>query len=291
MTISRFSTACRLVLGLLTLANSLAAQADEPTAVRFSRVSSQVGDHVLQQLAVQLDMSTTILQSGQIAHQDKSTLRRQQRRFVEVVEVADGRVRRARVSFPNFRQQSPENQDPAQFEIQAVEGKSYFVERQGERLLVTDPEGAIPPQNEFEIVVNSVSRLGLPDPLAEFLLQRPLRIGDRLQVPKQIAEQIMGFGDSLGQVRKFELELKGLQPVNDQPCAQFVATFEIEGDSSNPLKVHIQGQLVIQVETCRIVEAKLSGPLQMIASERSYESTAEGELKLAIQSHYGSVKR
>ncbi|MCA9232169.1 MAG: hypothetical protein KDA57_16090 [Planctomycetales bacterium] len=261
------------------------APASKPL-VHFSQQAARVGDRAKQDVSINLDMRTTVIQSGQVAHQDETAVRRQQQRIIEVVEVAEGRVRRAQVSFPHARSQSPENQDPSQFENQPVQGKSYLVERQGERLLVTDLQGAIPPQKEYEIVVASVSTLGLPNPLAQFLLQQEIHVGDRFEVPQHLAEQIMGFGDQLGQVQRFALELESLQQIDGQTCALFAATIEIRGDRGSPLEVDIQGQVAIQTATCRTIEARLTGPLQMRASEPSYQLSASGGLQVAIRSHY-----
>jgi len=262
----------------------------ETPMVTFHQKPAQVGDQVGQKLAVDLDVSTTITQSGQIANQDTAIVRRRQDRLIEVLEVTGGRVRRARVSFPHSRHRSPENPDPTQQKVQAVEGKSYLVERRGEQLLVTDLQGAIPLQDEFEIVVHSVQTLGLPNPLAKILLDRAIPIGERIKIPHELAKQIMGLGDSLGQVQKFELVLKELLTVDGQECALFGATLEIRGREDHPMEVDIEGSVTIQIETCRTIEAKLAGPLHMIATEPSYQILAEGELKLAIRSHYGSAK-
>ncbi|NOY29805.1 MAG: hypothetical protein GXP28_06395 [Planctomycetes bacterium] len=279
-----------LVAVCLLLGTTSVCWGAKPELVNFRQQPAQVGDQVGQKLAIDFDVSTTIVQSGQMANQDTATVRRRQDRLIEVLEVAGGRVRRARVSFPHSRYRSPENPDPTQLKVQIVEGKSYLVERRGEQLLVTDPQGTIPQQDEFEIVVNSVQTLGLPNPLAKFLLQRAISIGERIEVPHELAEQIMGFGDSLGQVQKFELELKELLVVDGQRCALFGATLEIRGHQDHPMEVDIKGSVTIQIDTCRTIEAKLAGPLHMTATEPSYQITAEGGLKLAIRSHYGSAK-
>lgn len=259
-------------------------------AVKFRQQPARVGDRVSQQVAIHLDMKTKVVQSGQIAHQDHTTLQRRQRRLIEVTEVAEGRVRRARVSFSYARSQSPESQEPDQLKAQVVEGKSYLVERRGKSLLVTDMQGAIPTQKEFEIVLSSVQTLGLPNPLAEFLVQRAIHVGDRFAVPKELAERIMGFDDQLGQVQKFELALQSLQTIEGETCALFETTIVIRGDQSNPLQVNIEGQVLIQTATCRTVEAKLTGPLHMTAIEESYEFSAEGGLEMAIRSQYDTSK-
>ena len=72
---------------------------------------------------------------------------------------------------------------------------------------MTDLDGAIPPRNEYDIVMNTMESFGQPNLLAEFLLPREIRIGERLEVLADIAKKMLGF-DSLGDVQKFELYLQ-----------------------------------------------------------------------------------
>jgi len=283
--------------------------------VTFAQQPAQVGDRVAQTVNVDLQIHTTITQAEQRANESQTSLKRRQQRFVEVLEVVDGNVRRAHVSYPLSRMTQthvnspeeahlkktqpkktlPKNDQPEQEVAQAVEKKSYFVTRAGERLLVTDAEGAIPPQAEFEIVVTSLQNLGLPNPLIQFLLGRTIRVGERLQLPQEIAEQLMGFGEQFGKVEQFELELKSVQQIDGQPCAVFVATIEAVGEPANPIRIRAFGQIVIQTKTCRTVRAELSGPLTLSTAEHtpagSFQYSARGNMHIAIESQYGHARR
>jgi len=263
------------------------------TGMQFTQQPARRGDRVVQELGVELDLSTTIMQSGQVANQSTTSLRRQQLRLIEVQEIVDGRVRRVSVAFRKSREKSPENKDSQALVAQPVEGKTYLVTRDGDRLIVTDQEGLIPPQKEFEIVANSMQMLGRPNPLAKFLVGRTVEVGDRLQLPEKIAEQLLGLGDHFGKVKKFELQLQALQTIDDQPCAVFVATIELAGDADSPIHVNVKGQLAIQTATCRTVMALLVGPLNLATTERtalgSYLYTMEGGLRVTVRSQYSSV--
>ncbi len=172
----------------------------EPTVaagVQFSQQPAQVGDRVAQQVDLELNLSTSIIQSGQLAHQENMSMERRQQRLVEVTEVAEGKVRRARVTFSRSRHKTPENDDSEQEVVQPVEGKTYLLTRQGKQLLVTDPQGVIPPREEFKIVFSSMQSLGLPNPLAQFLLTRTIQVGQTLELPKEIDSQMFGFGNEL----------------------------------------------------------------------------------------------
>ncbi len=268
--------------------------------VTFAQQPARVGDRVAQTVDVDLQVNTSITQSGQQAHESQTSLKRRQQRFVEVLEVVDGSVRRAHVTFPLSRVISPENaqpenSQPEQEVAQAVEKKSYLVTRDGERLLVTDADGAIPPQAEFEIVVTSLQNFGLPNPLIKFLLGRTIRVGEHLQLPQEIAEQLMGFGEQFGTVEQFELVLKSVQQIDNQPCAVFAATIEAVGEPANPIRIRAFGQVVIQTETCHTLRTELSGPLTLSTVERtpggSFQYSARGNMHVTIESQYGQAQK
>jgi len=263
--------------------------------VTFAQQPTQVGDRVAQTLGVDLQIQTTITQAGQQAHQGETTLRRKQQRFVEVLEVAEGAVRRAHVTFPVSRVTSPEHEDPAQEVVQPVEGKSYLVTRDGERLRVTATAGSIPAQAEFEIVVTSLQNLGLPNPLIKFLLNRTVQVGERLTLPQAVAEQLMGFGDQFGKVKQFELELKSIDQIDGQRCAVFGSTIEAIGEPANPVRIKAFGEVVIQAETSRTVRAELSRPLSLSPAEHtpagSFAYKALGNVRLAVQAQYGRARQ
>lgn len=265
----------------------------EPTPVvglRFSQQPAQVGDRVAQQVDLELNLSTLIIQSGQVAHEDKTSMERRQQRLVEVVEVVEGKVRRARVTFSHSRHKSPESENPEQEVIDPVEGKTYLLTRQGEQLFVTDLKGTLPPHEEFEIVFSSMQSLGLPNPLAQFLLERTIHVGQTLEVPQEIAEQMLGFGNELGKVKKFKLQLKELSTFEGAPCAVFAAAIEVAGDEGNPMQINVTGPVVILTETCRTVVTDISGPLSFNTVERtrlgSFQYKVAGTMRASVRARY-----
>ncbi len=263
--------------------------------VSFSQQPARVGDRAAQALGVEMTINTSITQSGQQANTGKNTLQRRQQRFVEVLEVDDGRVRRAHVSYPLSRLTSTENDQPGQENVQAVEQKSYFVTREGQRLIVTDAEGSIPSQAEYEIVVTGLQNLGLPNPLIKHLVGKTMRVGDRMTLPRDIAEQLMGFGGEFGRVEQFELQLKSVQQIEGQQCAVFNASIIAVGEVANPIRIHAFGEVAIETETCRTVSAEISGPLTLSVAEHtpqgSFQYKAQGTMRFAVKSKYGHARQ
>ncbi len=267
----------------------------EPTSgesVQFSQQPAEVGDRVAQQVEFAMNLNTSILQSGQVAHQESMSQEHRQQRLVEVLEVAQGNVRRARVTFPLSRGKSPDGENPDEEVVEPVEGKTYLVARQGKQLLVTDAKGAIPPRAEFAIVYSSMQSLGLPNPLAAFLLGRKIHVDETMEVPQSIAAGMLGFGAELGQVKQFQLRLKELSTYEGAPCAVFDAKIEVANGADQPLRVVVAGPVVILTESCRTVVTELTGLLSVDAVEHtrggSYQYQGSGELRVAVHAHYRS---
>ncbi len=260
------------------------------TGVQFSQQPAQVGDRVAQQVDLELNLNTSIIQSGQLAAQEITSLERRQQRLVEVVEVAEGKVRRARVTFSRSRHKSSESENPEEEVVQPVEGKTYLLTRQGKQLLVTDPQGTIPPREEFEIVFSSMQSLGRPNPLVQFLLERTIQVGQTLELPQEIAAQMLGFGDELGQVKSFQLQLNELSTFEGAPCAVFAAAIEVAGGPGNPMQIEVTGPVVILTETCRTVVTDLTGPLSFDTVERTsqgnFQYQAAGTMRVSVRARY-----
>ncbi|MCA9258981.1 MAG: hypothetical protein KDA61_07265 [Planctomycetales bacterium] len=264
-------------------------------SIRFQQVAVQAGDRVEQQTAVRLQLKVQIAQSGQIAHESVSDLGREQRRQIEVLEAEGREVRRARVAFLSSRNQTPENPQPDQLMPQAVHGKSYLVKRKGEQLTVTDVEGAIPPMDEYEIVVDAVQHLGKPHPLAETLLRRPIGVGETLLLPRATAEQLLGLGEQLGDVRRFALTLQRVEPGEGpqaSPQAVFVASIETVANERSPMELSLQGEVVVEIATCRALEARFQGPVGMSTTQRTEEGvmqySAGGEVHVVMENRYAT---
>lgn len=294
-----FRLAC--VFSLFLISSSRAQEAAvqpashaAPTApvsqkIHFSRPTTAIGESVWQRVGMELNVHTVVKQSGKIAHDGQTSMRSRQERKIEVLEVVDGKAVRAKVRYPLARRLSPENPDAADEVAQPIEGKSYLIVRSGARLLVTEPDGAIPPRNEYDLVVSTMESFGQPNLLAEYLVSRELRVGERLQVPTDIAKKMMGF-DSFGDVEKFELYLQEVKEIGGKSCAIFVADISARGNAENPLNVLAKGSVIIEIATCRTLEASLTGPLSLVSVEQQTEYSATGDLLLAIRSQYDMRK-
>jgi hypothetical protein len=274
-------------------ASSVPALASRGQIVRFRQQPAAVGDLVTQRLGVELALTTKITQSGQTAHESTNQMRRQQHRVIEALEVLDGRATKVRAIFPVSRRQSPENANPDELATQPIEGKAYFMHRDGEQMTITDAQGSIPPAEEYKLVAESLENVGKPNPLALLLVDRHVAVGQRILVPRDMVQQLLGFDDPVGTVRRFELTLTRLEPSDEKhptERAVFQTKINIVPNDSSPLTITLEGEMFVETETCRLASVALTGPVQLSSIERTaggiFQYSAGGELNLAIRSEY-----
>ncbi len=265
-------------------------------AVRFEQQETRVGDRAVQRLGLHLAIATKIVQSGQVAHESSADLRRQQQRTIDVLEVADGRAVKAKATFDLSRRQSPDDQAPAELKLLPIDGKSYLMSRDGDKLTVTDLEGGIPPLAEYKLVAESLESVGQPNPLAVVLAGRELRVGQRVFVPRDLAQALLGFGSpELARIHRFELTLNRLAPLVDgaEPVAIFGVVIEVRPEDADDYAVHLSGELAVEPATCRLASIDLAGPVNVTTIERTamgiYQQSLSGQLRVAIRSNFSTA--
>ncbi len=290
---ARAQTAIATDAAVIPAAAVAAAPATPHEVVRFRQQPAAIGDRVIQRLGVHLGLATKITQSGQTAHESTNEMRRQQQRTIEVLEAKDGRAAKARASFQVSRRQSPENADPKELTAQPIEGKTYLMSREDGQLKITDPAGDIPPLEEYKLAAESLDNVGKPNPLAELLIAKPVVVGQRILIPREVVQTLLGFQEPIGSVRRFEITLNRVEPAtneNPSPQAIFQTAIEIIPNDKSPLSINLAGEMAIETETCRLISVKLNGPVQISSIERTgggiFNFSATGELKLAIRSQF-----
>jgi hypothetical protein len=172
------------------------------------------------------------------------------------------------------------------------------VVRDGEKLSITDEAGAIPPMDEFKLAVEALENIGKPNPLAEMLLQRQMIVGQRMLVPRDMVQPLLGFDDPIGAVHKFELTLSRVDAAAEggtSPVGVFATTIDVRPNDVSPLGILLTGEMGVETESCRLVSVNLKGPVQISSIERTaggiFNFSAGGELKMAIRSRYDRVAK
>jgi hypothetical protein len=284
----------RWMIALLIASTSMPLAAQEE--VTFHRRASRTGDQSRQSLNCDLDLTMSIRQSGQIVQSQQQLVQRQQDRQLTILQASpDGAPQQAQVKYENSTVSLRSAEQPPQVSRQPVTGKTYRVTRQADELEIVYPDGSAPPDEERLIVRENMDTFGLPNPIATFFDGKPVRVGQTLKLPKELARDLLGFAATGNSVSQFSLKLIEVRPAEHRgqsPQAIFGITLKAEDPEQSGVAMTLTGQMAMEVETCRTLAVSLSGPVE--ASEMhgpaagQYELHSQGKIEVAVRADYVS---
>jgi hypothetical protein len=281
-----------------------------PQSIRFDRQPPHVGDQVEQNIMLEMRLATALRQNNELLEKNEMKMRNTQRRLVTTTEIVDGRTQAVLVRYPAATKQhaigadarksfdapaTPQTEPPA---AQPVQGKAYLCRREpGDdgKLVITDEAGLIPPLEEYEIVAQGMDMVGRANPLADFLAGRSVAVGQTLTLPPEVADRLFGIQERFGDITRFALTLQEIRPENGAARAVFLASIDAASSDSSQMRLQVEGPLVIEIDSCRAVHTKLSGPIGMTESRGTYSTAYQlistGQLAMMIDAHYRDTAR
>ncbi len=261
--------------------------------VVFQRQAAVRGDQSRQQLSCDLDLTMSIRQGGQIIQQQKQLVQRQQQRELTILQAQASVPQQAQVSYQDSVVTLKSADQEPQSSKQPVTGKTYLVTRQGDKLSITYPDGTQPPEAELIIVQENMDTFGLPNPIATFFDGRKVRVGQTLQLPTELARDLLGFAATGDAVSQFNLKLASIRPAASaqaSPQAVFEITLKAQDPEATGVSMALTGQMIMEVQTCRSLAVTLTGPV--VASEMhgpdggQYELHSQGQIDVAVKADY-----
>jgi hypothetical protein len=269
-----------IFLILATLEFSTAAE-----TVQFTNRPPQAGQHGSRDMQFVLDLDVSLHQAGQTISSEHQSLSREQERQVRIVQVDHGLVTKAEVTYSQARQTVGRGKQEGAPQSQPIEGKTYVVERSGEELIVTDPAGKPVLDPERALVAASMEALGKPNPLGVFLNGKNITVGQKLELPNEMAADLLGMKNPGGEPQKVELILRGVHADQDRRLADFDMALSLKIDGGSTMQ--ITGTLQLEPETCQIASATFAGPVSMHSEEgpkgHTFEVHQDGTMKIAMR--------
>lgn len=276
-------------LGLLCLlASAPAAFGGE--IHRFTYRVATVGEQADQQADFDLNLVKTIEQAQQIIDSEARHVRRKQRLRLTVLETNGQQATRVQITFAAAAQSVAQAGQEAVATPLPVQGKTYIVSRLGDDLLIVDNTGHAPPPEEYAIVATATQTLGRPNPLAKFFNGRTIAVGERLELPPDLAKELLGLGASVGDASKFTLVFRGTQQIEGVTWAEFDTAFEAQSRENSTLSMQMKGRMVLNVATCRAKSLTFSGPVEILETHGpdggQYQVRTRGTMTMSNQSEH-----
>lgn len=281
-----------LALALISVvAASATVAASAPEAVTFSRRTPSVGDQAEQTIAVEFRLKTTTRDGAQVLEEADTSFQRNQRRRVTTAALGPHGPSAATVEY----QQAERSISGGQPMPEPIVGKAYRCVRDGEQLRVTGADGSLPTMQEFEIVSKNMETLGRENPLTNYFDGRRVAVGERIDLPLELAGALLGFEDKLAAAKRFSMTLVEVRDLDGRLCGVFKTTIEAGSGGGGQMGLIVDGTLVMQAEGCRAVSARLSGPIGMSETRSAGPGqrllvSGVGKLRVAINTRYRDAR-
>lgn len=283
-------------------------------SITFGQQPVRVGDESEQTVTVEMRMKLTMRRVNELLGSHQSTVRTTQHRVVTTTAIDTDRAMAVTVRYPEATRQIMSAEAPAapvldgasaanavaQYQPvpQPVQGKTYLCRREpgdNGNLIITDELGNVPPKDELDIVAPQMDTVGRPNPLVQFLAGRTVSVGQRLEVPRELAARIFNLGDKFGEVTRFTLTLQSLRHDSGSDAAVFVASVEATSNDASQMRLEVEGPLTVQVNSCRATGVHLVGPIGLSETRGSYSTACQvigtGHLQLDIASAFRESTR
>jgi hypothetical protein len=275
-----------IVVAALIIFTHRAAFAAEPIAFTYRAPTvGQVGSHDMQ---FTLDLNISLHQAGQTISSEAQQLSRDQDRDVTVLAVEDKKAMKVQVTYSKAWEQVSRGKLTGTPQPQSIEGKTYIVERKGNDLVVTDPAGHDVPEEERMLVAASMDAVGHLNPLGMFLDGKKIAVGQTINLPLDMASDLLGVKEAGGEAQKVDLTLHDIATDEEgRHLANFnmLVVLKLGGGGT----MEVKGQLQVEPTTCQIAVANFDGPVSMHEQQgpkgHTFEIASEGTMKVAVRTH------
>jgi hypothetical protein len=289
---------------------SIGAHGQETESCRFRYRPPQVGEDAQQTVESNLQLTVSMQMSGQVIDSFDQKVDRKHSRHLTVLRSNEDRILLAKVTYQATQLTTTTKGEPAPVVEHPIVGKTYLVarpEKDGE-LSITYEDGTTPPEQELAVVRANVDGIGRPNKLGQYFHGRTVKIGQVLQLPNELANEVMGLRDAVGKVTRFEMRLVGTRQIKRggqddssttaKPPIE-CAVIEIAIDAGQPekegMKLQVRGEVVMEINTCRTHAAKFGGPVAVTELRgppgHQFTVAGHGKMNVAIRSDHADVRR
>ncbi len=267
----------------------LISQTTPAQIVQFTNQPAQINDTANQTIECDLDAERTIRQHNQVVDSSKQQLRREQVRSVSILETVKGNATRAKITYVQSTTKVKVQDNAVAEAKQPIEGKTYLVARAGEQLIITDEIGQPISEEESKILLPQLNSFGKPNPLAQFLHGKQIKVGDSIDVPDEVAAELLGLTGNAGKTDQLALRLTAIKADHGVNCAVFETLLRSHSDESS-ISLLMKGELIIDPSTCQTRSIQMHGPVAI--SERRgpaqgrFTVSTNGSLKVAVKNEH-----
>lgn len=259
--------------------------------ITFTKQVSQPGQSMVQQSFVHMDTVQSYEQSNQVISKENREIRKKQVRLIQTVSASPAVVN---VTYTEAHREEGKNRLFAKKKPEPVLNKSYQVTREGEELKVVNANGVAPPSDELEIVKSTMSWVGRPNEMAEFLNGRTIAVKQQIELPEEVAARMFGGKVGIGKIDRAVLTLKKIKTIHGAKCGVFgvdlIGRTVVSPVVEENERLEVEGEISVQADTCRTAVAEVASDVDLTEergpSGATFTVKNKGKLRIAVNAKF-----
>lgn len=257
------------------------------THLQFTARASHVNDATHQATEMVLAAERSIRHQNQIVATSQQKMHRSQDRVVTILKTAEGKPIQARIDYGDSTTRVEASEQRNVKVIQPIAHKTYFVTRDGDQLLFANETGKQITEEEDKLLQQQFQNFGKPNPLAEFLDGKRISIGQSIDVPEDVARELLGLTGHDGKTDRLSLRLVDRKAVAESECGVFETILRTSSDETS-MSLLMKGQIVVDPATCQTKAIRLQGPVAISETrgptEGRFVVSTNGSLQVNLKS-------
>lgn len=182
----------------------------------------------------------------------------------ELLDVADGAIRKVRVTFREDEKTTTDQSNTPHKEPTAINGKTYIVSSRKGDVEVRDDQGKLAPPSEGALVAKKYKSLGKVDPLLAAIPDRPIAFGEEVPaLANALVSDVVQKRSETGEKIDVDSPRVVLRDA-DAKSAYFDVDMTMRADGVTVgMSMHLVGTLTIAIADGRVSGATLGAPIEM----------------------------
>jgi hypothetical protein len=252
--------------------------APKETGVKFTKKQPTVGakrtEDTKSDTAMKLTMAGKVMeiQSAESSKKDE-----------EILEVANNAITKVKVTFTEDSKSMAEGGKPAKAKASAIAGKTYTVVSKDGKTSVLNDKDKPAAKPEADLVQKQYKSLGTPDPMLNAIPDRALKEGEEVPELGEAFVKAMKDHDDKSTIENVKVTFKKKE--GDNGLFDIALTIK-SGEGPFKMQVPLKGTVTLRTADGWPSALSLSGPLDLLLTEKDKKSGVEGGGTLNITSSY-----
>ncbi|GEM_PF-3061225 len=208
-----------------------------------------------------------------------------------VLSVKDDAVTKMKVAFGEMKTSEVQAEGVEKNSESPLSGRTFILEAGADGLSATDESGKAVDEETLKELKDNYKRFGKPDRFFKLFDGKTVRVGDKIDVAREIVVETMTDGKS--QLEAFTFTLKELRQEQGVECAVVDVALKLKGQPQPAMTfaAELKGELIVEVKTCWPLSMRLEGPMTITGAQeqdgQQIDFDGKGTMRIRVTAKYG----